>query len=207
MLGLFVKLSKNAGDRGSAGTTLAVDKAAALRQGGTLATMAENLTQAIDATSTQGKMGQYGNAAKLLCDASATDFDALVAGARAEAAAAAQQANEELAASEGPHDTEETGAEDQKSTPQGGGHKASNKEKRTGRAERQHASTQRRRQRDTWDLHAIRRVRHSGSSGTHIRERKSTHTRLTERDTSEENASASSSSHKAPCAQERKHQG
>ncbi|KAH8608767.1 hypothetical protein ERJ75_001270800 [Trypanosoma vivax] len=81
--------------------------------------MAENLTQAIDATSTQGKMGQCSNAAKLLCDASATDFDALVAGARAEAAAAAQQANEELAASEGPHDTEETGAEDQKSTPQG----------------------------------------------------------------------------------------
>ncbi|KAH8608770.1 hypothetical protein ERJ75_001271100 [Trypanosoma vivax] len=66
-----------------------------------------------------GEKGQCSNAAKLLCDASATDFDALVAGARAEAAAAAQQANEELAASEGPHDTEETGAEDQKSTPQG----------------------------------------------------------------------------------------
>ncbi|KAH8606484.1 hypothetical protein ERJ75_001509600 [Trypanosoma vivax] len=81
--------------------------------------MDENLTQAIDATSTQGKMGQCSNAAKLLCDASATAFDALVAGARAEAAAAAQQANEELAASEGPHDTEETGAEDQKTTPQG----------------------------------------------------------------------------------------
>ncbi|KAH8608752.1 hypothetical protein ERJ75_001271800 [Trypanosoma vivax] len=119
MLGLFVKLPKNTGDRSSAGTTLAIDKAAALRHGGTLATMAENLTQAIDATSTQGKMGQCSNAAKLLCDASTTDFDALVAGARAEAAAAAQQANEELAASEGPHDTEETGAEDQKSTPQG----------------------------------------------------------------------------------------
>ncbi|KAH8615708.1 hypothetical protein ERJ75_000557100 [Trypanosoma vivax] len=115
----FRQTVKERGGQGSAGTTLAVDKAAALRHGGTLATMAENLTQAIDATSTQGKMGQCSNAAKLLCDASTTDFDALVAGARAEAAAAAQQANEELAASEGPHDTEETGAEDQKSTPQG----------------------------------------------------------------------------------------
>ncbi|KAH8608776.1 hypothetical protein ERJ75_001270600 [Trypanosoma vivax] len=119
MLGLFVKLPKKTNDRSSAGTTLAIDKAAALRHGGTLATMAANLTQAIDATSTQGKKGQCSNAAKLLCDASATAFDALVARARAEAAAAAQQANEELAASEGPHDTEETGAEDQKSTPQG----------------------------------------------------------------------------------------
>ncbi|KAH8606489.1 hypothetical protein ERJ75_001509000 [Trypanosoma vivax] len=121
MLGLFVKLPKNTGERTAAGATLAVNKAAALRHGGTLATMAANLTQAIDATSTQGKKGQCSNAAKLLCDASATDFDALVAGARAEAAAAAQQANEELAASEGPHDTEETGAEDQKTHRRGGG--------------------------------------------------------------------------------------
>ncbi|CCD19479.1 hypothetical protein, conserved in T. vivax, partial [Trypanosoma vivax Y486] len=69
MLGLFVKLPKKTNDRTSAGKTLAVNKAAALRHGGTLATMAENLTQAIDATSTQGKKGQCSNAAKLLCDA------------------------------------------------------------------------------------------------------------------------------------------
>ncbi|KAH8606813.1 hypothetical protein ERJ75_001475300 [Trypanosoma vivax] len=112
------------------GTTLAVNKAATLRHGGTLARMAANLTQAIDATSTQGKKGQCSNAAKLLCDASATDFEELVAGARAEAAAAAQQANEELAANEGPHDTEETGAENRRAHRGEERHKASNKRKR-----------------------------------------------------------------------------
>ncbi|CCD20491.1 hypothetical protein, conserved in T. vivax [Trypanosoma vivax Y486] len=119
MLGLFVKLPKTTGDRSTGGTTLAINETAKLRHGGTLRDMAANLQQAIDATSTQGKMGKCSNEAKLLCEASATDFEQLVAGARAEAAAATQQANEELAASEGTRDTDETGAEDQKSTPQG----------------------------------------------------------------------------------------
>ncbi|KAH8609055.1 hypothetical protein ERJ75_001270100 [Trypanosoma vivax] len=118
MLGLFVKLPKKTNDRSSAGTTLAIDKAAALRHGGTLATMAANLTQAIDATSTQGKRDSAATQPNF-CATQQQLFDALVARARAEAAAAAKQAHEELAASEGPHDTEETGAEGQKSTPQG----------------------------------------------------------------------------------------